>query len=71
MSQRTTSHRPRQAWGALRDTLLTQDKDIYPPSSALHGLHCFSLDFTWLAKPAPEMQTSQLSPSMQQCMGSV
>ena len=46
-------------------------RPIYLPSSALHGPHCLNCDFTWLAKPALEKQTTQLSPSMQQCMGSV
>ena len=32
---------------------------------------CLSHDFTWSKKPAPEKQTSQLSPVMQQYMGSV
>ena len=69
MSPRTTSHRPRQAWRALRVSSLTQGwiSDPYLSSSALHGPHCLSHDFTWSAKPAPEKQTSQLSPSMQQC----
>ena len=63
MSSRTTSHRPRQAWRALRDDLLTQGgiSDPYLPSSAFHGPHCLSHDFTWSAKPAPEKQTNQLS----------
>ena len=73
MSPRTTSHRLRPAWRALKDALLTQGSisDPYFPSSALHGLYCPSCDFTWSAKPAPEKQTSQLSPSIQQYMGSV
>ena len=33
-------------------------------SSALRGFHCLSCDFTWLAKPALEKQTSQLSISI-------
>ena len=35
------------------------------------GPHCLSHDFTLSAKPALEKQTSQLSPSIQQCMASV
>ena len=68
MSPRSASHRPRQDWRALRDVSPTQGSipDPYLPSSALHGSHCLSRDFTWLAKPALEKQTSQLSPLMQQ-----
>ena len=32
--------------------------DQYLPFSALHGPHCLSRDFMWLAKPALEKQTS-------------
>ena len=39
--------------------------------SALHGPHCLSQYFTWLAKPTLEKQTSQLNLVMQQCMRSV
>ena len=73
MNPRSASHRSRQDWRALRDVSPTQGliSDPYLPSSVLHGSHCLSRDFTWSAKPAPEKQTSQLSPVMQQCMGSV
>ena len=73
VSQRSASHRPRQAWRALRDVSLTQGWKLGPylPSSVLHGSHCLSHDFTWLAKPALEKQTSKLSLLMQQCTGSV
>ena len=73
MSPRGSSHRPRQDWRALRDVSPTQGGISDPcfPSSALHGSHCLSCDFTWSAKPALEKQTSQLSPLMQQCTGSV
>ena len=40
--------------------------DLYLPSSTLQGPHCLSHDFTWLANPALEKQTSQLSLVMQQ-----
>ena len=73
MSPRSASHRPRQDWRALRDISPRQwwISDPYLPSSALHGSHCFSHDFTRSAKPALEKHTSQLSPLMQQCMDSV
>ena len=73
MSPRSASHRPRQNWRALRDISPTEESisDPYLPYSALHGSHCLSHDFTWSAKPALEKQTSQLSPLMQQCTGSV
>ena len=45
--------------------------NTYHPSSALHKPHYLSHDFTWLAKPALEKQTSYLSWLMQQCMGNV
>ena len=64
MNPRTTSHRPRRAWRALRDASLTQGW-ISDPSSTLHGPHCLSHDLTWSAKPALE-----LGPSMQQYMDS-
>ena len=50
---------PRNA-SDLRDILLTLRlvSDPYLPSSVLHGLHCLSYDFTWLAKLALENQTS-------------
>ena len=72
MSPRSASHRPRHDWRALRDVSPTQGwiSDPYLPSSALHGSHCLSRDFTRSAKPALEKQTSQLSPVMQQCMDS-
>ena len=70
MSPRSASHKPRHDWRALRDVSPTQGwiSDPYLPSSALHGSHCLSRDFTRSAKPALEKQTSQLSPVMQQCM---
>ena len=73
MSPRSASHRPRQDWRALRDASPTQGwiSDPYLLSSALHGSHCLSHDFIWSAKPALEKQTSQLSPLLQQCTGSV
>ena len=73
MSPRSASHRPRQDWRALRDVLPTQGRisDPHLLSSALHGSHCLSRDFTRSAQPALEKQTSQLSPIMQQCMDSV
>ena len=73
MSPRSASHRPRQDWRALRDASPTQGgiSDPYLPSSVLHGSYCLSHTFTWSAKPAVEKQTSQLSPLMQQRMGSV
>ena len=37
----------------------------------MHGSHCLSHDFTWLAKSALEKQTRQLSLVLQQCMESV
>ena len=64
MSPRSANHRPRHYWRALRDVI----SDSYLPSSALHGSHCLSHDFTRSAKPALEKQTSQLSTVMQQCM---
>ena len=72
MSPRSASHRPRHDWRALRDVSPTQGliSDPYLPSSALHGSHCLSRDFTRLAKPAVEKQTSQISSVMQQCMDS-
>ena len=72
MSPRSASHRPRQDWRDLRDFSPTQGwiSDPHLPSSAIHGSHCLSRDFTWSAKPALEKQTSQRSPLMQQCMGS-
>ena len=45
--------------------------DSYLPSGALHEPHCPSHDFTCLAKPVLEKQTSQLGLLIQQCMGSV
>ena len=73
MSPRSPSHRPRHDWRALRDISPTQGwiSDPYLPSSALHGSHCLSRDFTRSAKPCLEKQTSQLSPLMQQWTGSV
>ena len=73
MSPRSASHRPRHDWRALRDVSPTQGwiSDPYLPSSALHGSHCLSRDFTRSAKPCLEKQTSQLSPLMQQWTGSV
>ena len=70
MSPRSASHRPRHDWRALRDVSPTQGwiSDPHLPSSALHGSHCLSRDFTRSEKPALEKQTSQLSPVMQQCM---
>ena len=72
MSPRSASHRPRHDWKALRDVSPTQGwiSDPHLPSSALHGSHCLSRDFTRSAKPALEKQTSQLSPVMHQCMDS-
>ena len=72
MSPRSASHRPRHDWRALRDVSPTQGwiSDPHLPTSALHGSHCLSRDFTRSAKPALEKQTSQLSPVMQQCMDS-
>ena len=72
MNPRSASHRPRHDWRALRDVSPTQGSisDPYLPSSALHGSHCLSRDFTRSIKPALEKQTSQLSPVMQQCMDS-
>ena len=72
MSPRSASHGPRHDWRALREVSPTQGwiSDPYLPSSALHGSHCLSRDFTRSAKPALEKQTSQLSPVMQQCMDS-
>ena len=68
MSPRSASHTPRHDWRALRDVSPTQGgiSDPYLPSSALHGSHCLSRDFTRSAKPCPEKQTSQHSPLMQQ-----
>ena len=45
----------------LRDISLTKRwiPDPYLPSSALHVPDCLSFDFTWLAKPVLEKQTSQ------------
>ena len=73
MSPRSASHRPRHDWRALRDVSPTQGwiSDPYLPSSALHGSHCLSHDFTRSAKPCLEKQTSQLNPLMQQWTGSV
>ena len=73
MSPRSVSHRPRQDWRALRDVSPTQGwiSDPYLPCSALHGSHCLSRGFTWLAKSALEKQTRQLSLVLQQCMDSV
>ena len=73
MSPRSASHRPRHDWSALRDVSPTQGwiSDPYLPSSALHGSHCLSRDFTRSEKPCLEKQTSQLSPLMQQWTGSV
>ena len=72
MSPRSASHRPRHDWRALRDVSPTQGwiSDPHLPSSAPHGSHCLSRDFTRSAKPALEKQTSQLSPAMHQCMDS-
>ena len=72
MSPRNASHRPRHDWRALRDVSPTQGwiSDPHLPSSAPHGSHCLSRDFTRSAKPALEKQTSQLSPAMHQCMDS-
>ena len=72
MCPRSAIHRPRHDWRALREVSPTQGwiSDPYLPSSALHGSHCLSRDFTRSAKPALEKQTSQLSPVMQQCMDS-
>ena len=60
MSPRSASDRPRQDWRALRDVSPTQGgiSDPYLPSSALHGSHCLSRDFTWSAKTVLEKQTS-------------
>ena len=73
MCPRSASYRPRQDWQALRDVSPMQGwiSDSYLPSSALHGSHCLSRDFTWSAKSCLEKQTSQLSPLMQQWAGSV
>ena len=73
MCPRSASHRPRQDWRALRDVSPMQGwiSDPCLPSSALHGSHCLSCDFTWSAKPCLEKQTSQLSLLMQQWTGSV
>ena len=73
MSPRSVSQRPRQDWRALRDVSPTQGwiSDPYLPSSALHGSHCLSHGFTWLAKSTLEKQTRQLSLVLQQCMDSV
>ena len=51
------SHRPIEG---LTDVSLTQGliSDPYLPSSTLHGPCCLSCDFTCLAKPALEKQTS-------------
>ena len=72
MSPRSASHRPRHDWRALRDVSPTQGwiSDPHLPSSAPHGSHCLSRDFTQSAKPALEKQTSQVSPAMHQCMDS-
>ena len=72
MSPRSATHRPRHDWRALRDVSPIQGwiSDPYLPSSALHGSHCLSRDFTRSEKPALEKQTSQLSLVMQQCMDS-
>ena len=45
MSPRSVGHRPRQDWRALRDVSPTQS-DPYLPSSALHGSHRHSRDYT-------------------------
>ena len=73
MSPRSASHRPRQDWRALRDVSPTQVniRPIPPIYSAIHGSYCLSHDYTWSTKPGLEKQTSQLSPLMQQCTGSV
>ena len=73
MCPRSAGHRPRQDWWALRDVSPMQGwiPDPCLPSSALHGSHCLSRDFTWSAKPCLEKQTSKLSPLMQQWTGSV
>ena len=72
MSPRTTSHRCRQAWRPKRHLANTGvNVRPIPPIQCLHGPHCLDRDFTWSAKSAPDKQTSQLSPSIQQCMGSV
>ena len=67
MSPRSVSHRPRQDWKELRDVSPTQGRipNRHLPSSALHGSHYLSRDFTRSTKPALEKQTSQLSPIMQ------
>ena len=72
MSPGSASHRPRHDWRALRDVSPTQGgiSDPHLPSSALHGSHYLSRDFTRSVKPALKKQTSQLSPVMQQCIDS-
>ena len=45
--------------------------DPWLPSSALHGLYCFSHDFIWLENLTLEKQTSQLSLVMPLWIGSV
>ena len=73
MNPRSASHRPRHDWRALSDVSPTRGwiSDPHLPSSALHGSHCLSRDFTRSAKPTPEKHTSQLSLVMQQCTSSV
>ena len=75
MCPRSASHRPRQDWRAYNARCLTNTGVNIRPIATSHlvpsmGPHCLSCDFTWLAKPALEKQTSQLSPLMQQCMDS-
>ena len=49
MSPRSASHRPRQAYRGHKRSLTNTRVNILP-SSALHGPHCLSDDFTWPAK---------------------
>ena len=45
----------------------THTSNLVPPMGPIVSV----VTCTWSAKPALEKQTSQLSPLMQQCMGSV
>ena len=49
--------------GSRRRVTPSNWTDLVP---SMHGSHCLSRDFTRLAKPCLEKQTSQLSPLMQQ-----
>ena len=61
-------------WPKRRVTNTGVNTRPIPPiwwTGALHGSHCLSCDFTWLAKPVLEKETCQLGLSVQQYAGSV